>query len=171
MLLAKGLEMDLVIPDRPVYAARQLATGDLQQVVRIERASMPSECTLTRDEMRRIFDSGKVYGYAADHLGRSLNNSVAGFVLCARSSGDVCILRIGVLPEDRRNRVGWMLIDSVKQRATDDEAKRITITVPESCLDAQLFLRRQGFWAIGMNRDFYQGIEENGIEFEYLVAK
>jgi ribosomal protein S18 acetylase RimI-like enzyme len=162
---------ELIVGNFPKYAARKLYDTDLTQVQAIERATMPTGCALSRKEMKSVFETPRVYGFAVDHLGRAIERNVAGFALCAQSKGDVCLLRFAVLPEDRRNRVGELLIREVKFRAILDNAERIVTIVPESCLDAQLFLRRMGFWAVKIDKTCYQGIDQDAIEFEFIVAE
>lgn len=171
-MLSKGLDMpgELIVGDFPKYAARKLYDSDLHQVQSIERSTMPTGCALLPKEMRKVFETPRVYGFAVDHIGRSANRNLAGFALCAQSKGDVCLLRFAVLPEDRREGVATILIREVKFRAVLDNAERIVAMVPEECLDAQLFLRRHGFWAVRLDRGCYQHLEQDAIEFEFVTV-
>jgi len=93
---------------------------------------------------------------------------IVGYALYRYHKKFLGVLRIVVHPQYRRNKVATHLIDDIKSRLKDRE---LIMSVRESNLEGQLFLRSLGFKAIKIHKDFYTsyGVVEDGYIMQYLI--
>ena len=95
----------------------------------------------------RNFMQEKRAGYVA-----TIRNCVVGFVVYDNRGTDVAqVLALAVHRPDRRQGIGGQLLERVVRLPR----KEIVVSVDERNLDAQLFLRAQGFRAVAIERNHY----------------
>lgn len=88
---------------------------------------------------------GGCHSRVADHQGRAVGFLV--YELIRRST--ILVYNLGVLPEYRRRGVGAALIGDILDRLDATPCRRLVAYCWEYTLDAQCFLRSQGFRAVG----------------------
>lgn len=71
------------------------------------------------------------------------NDRVVGFLVFERHDTCINILRLGVDPAFRRQKVASSLLERAKYTIVRKQLNRLEMLVPEECLGMQLFLRTQ----------------------------
>jgi len=95
----------------------------------------------------RDFMKEKRAGYVA-----TIRNCVVAFIVYDNRGLDVAqVLALAVRRPDRRQGIGGQLLERVVQLPR----REIIVSVGERNLEAQLFLRAQGFRAVATERDHY----------------
>ena len=95
----------------------------------------------------RNFTEEKRAGYIA-----TIRNCTVGFVVYDNRSMDIAqVLTLAVCKPDRRQGIGGQLLGRVVRLPR----KEIIVNVDERNLDAQLFLRSQGFLAVAVEYGYY----------------
>ena len=75
------------------------------------------------------------------------------------------LINLAVAPEFQRQGFGTRLVDKLKGKMSQNCRNRMFVEVPESNLDAQLFWKSQGFFAVEVLQDWYES--EDGYRFRY----
>lgn len=83
------------------------------------------------------------------------DNAVTGFALSRWVGDEEELLLIGVLPANRRNRVGQLLIDSLLQKSSDANRKVVFLEVRHGNT-AEHFYHSFGFRSIGRRPSYYR---------------
>lgn len=91
--------------------------------------------------------------------------TISGFMLYELGKESLDLWNFNVNPLHKRQGVGAQMIQRLKDKLTHEGRSRISIEVPESNLDAQLFFRSQGFFAERIIRDE----QEDYYEFVYRL--
>ncbi len=133
---------------------RQLAFGDLSQVLKIERASFPSPWSTAMFvlEMSR----SKSFCLAAE-----LDGQLAGYAICSCLDLDWHLMSIAVAPEHRRGGIGAALLDGLLSDM--DEDARLTLEVRPSNAAAIALYERFGFMTAGRRRGYYADTGEDAL--------
>lgn len=139
---------------------RVLQPGDLADVLGIERVSF--EVPWTDDEFRRCLSQSQTAGLVAEADGRPV-----GFVIFELAPKQLELLNLAVLPDVRRQGVARALIGHLIERLPAQHCERMHLVIRETNLAAQLFFRAAGFRAVGLLRDYYDDVAEDGIAFQY----
>lgn len=93
------------------------------------------------------------------------DNNVIGY-MCIRTLLDIThVMKINVLPEYRRNRIGSaLLIESLKKlRSLKSDVKHVTLEVRESNSAAIELYNKFGFRKTGNRRNYYNNPLEDGL--------
>ena len=143
-------------------SVRWIVKNDVGRVVEIERECFPkpwseedfSEC------LRRRQNIGKVV---------EVDGSIVGYILYELSHKKICLINMGVTKSSRRSGVGRFLVEHLKSKLEKpDYWLSIETRVSEENLEAHLFLKRCGFKALSVDRDFFT--DEDGSCDGYLFA-
>jgi [ribosomal protein S18]-alanine N-acetyltransferase len=144
--------------DPIVIDVRPMVRRYLRDVLTIEDVSFD----FPRDEdwfLRRLH--GRAIGHVALH-----EKYVVGFMLYNLPATEIALLDLAVDPAFRRRGVGRQLIDQLKWRLSPIRRRRVVLAVRETGLAAQLFLRRQGFRAVAVERGRFADTGEDGYVME-----
>lgn len=137
-----------------------LTDRDLSSVVQIEREVF-GEHAWTSKDFRRFLRY-------TSHRAEILKNDqdVLAYMLSYRGETQLEIVSLAVRPQCQRDGMGTELIDRIKCRVSN---KRPTIkaVVREGNLAAHLFLRRQCFWCVDIERQPWRQIDEDGYVFDW----
>ena len=93
------------------------------------------------------------------------DNNIIGY-MCIRTLLDIThVMKINVLPEYRRNRIGSaLLIESLKKlRSLKSDVKHVTLEVRESNSAAIELYNKFGFRKTGSRRNYYKNPSEDGL--------
>lgn len=89
-------------------------------------------------------------------------DEVVGYMMVWLHKHNIEVSRFAVHPAWRRRGVGSAMVTKLKSKLSHHRRTWASIRVPETALEAQLFLRDCGFLAVGMSSDeilFEWGIE------------
>lgn len=81
--------------------------------------------------------------------------NIVGFMVYELSRDKLHVINLAVSPIYRRLKVGYQLLEKLKSKLSPKRRTHIDFWVRESSLDAQLFLKRNGFLALDIERNFY----------------
>ena len=79
----------------------------------------------------------------------------AGFALALDLRGECELLSLGVIPEQRRSRIGSMLLHSICVGARSRGTRSIVLEVAEDNTAARALYAKQGFTEVGRRRHYY----------------
>jgi ribosomal-protein-alanine N-acetyltransferase len=136
------------------WAIRQ----DAQPILGIERYAFKGEAWTEEDLLAHMRRRTCIAMVAEQ------DNTIVGFVIYELHKNRFDILRLAACP--RGLGVGAQLIDRMKSTLTNHQRTSITVDVPESLLDAQLFFRSQRFLATEVKRKFYNDQDAYRMVFE-----
>lgn len=141
---------------------RYHCNADLAQMAAIDAVCSPYPwCeAMLRLELRqrraicRVIDIGNSY----------IRPILAGFMVYRLKPLEIELERFAIDPDWQRLGLGTRLMARLQSRLSErSRLRRIVATVPESCLSMSLFLRSQGFRAVGVLRGEFG--DEDGISF------
>ena len=127
---------------------RPYAVGDLDALVAIEEASVPS--AWSRDVLERFLQRQDSDCYVIEQSER-----VVGFFLVIYEPDGLHMANLAVDPEFRRRGLALLALDWIEELAKERGAERIALEVRETNLAAQLLYRKAGYRAIKIVSDYY----------------
>jgi ribosomal protein S18 acetylase RimI-like enzyme len=104
--------------------------------------------------------AGSMSGLAAEHGDR-----IVGQLVYELGKTSIRLVNLGVNPKRRRRGATSALLDFLVGRLTVSRRRHLNLVVRETNLAAQKFLAAQGFRAVRVLRDYYQGPGEDGYFF------
>ena len=133
---------------------RPLTYSDLPRVVAIERRAFPTPWSLSMF----VLELSKPDGIC---LGARDQQSLAGYLICARYDEAYHLMNIATDPDRRRRGIGRALIDALIEQAGVDA--NITLEVRVSNAPAIALYEEYGFRAVGTRRRYYSDTGEDAI--------
>lgn len=110
------------------------------------------------EEFSALLAQDAVFGYAARRVGRGAS-APAGFVLARLAAGEAEILTVAVARAERRQGLGWALMDAVLRKLHADRAEALFLEVDETNQAALALYRRLGFEEVGKRPAYYRSAE------------
>lgn len=107
------------------------------------------------EEFSALLVQETVFGFAAREVGRG-NAAPAGFVLARLAAGESEILTVAVARSQRRQGLGWRLMDAVLRRLHAERAEALFLEVDEANAAAIALYRRLGFAEVGRRAAYYR---------------
>lgn len=92
---------------------------------------------------------------------------VVGFMIYKLYKTRIKVLNFAVANYIRRHRVGSQMIQKLIFRLSAQRINRIVLYVRETNIAAQLFLRKNGFKAVKVFRNYYQDTPEDAYKMKY----
>lgn len=142
---------------------RWLIRKDLPSVMKIESDSF--EFSWTEDDFISALRQRNVIGMVVEHL-----DVVIGYMVYELRPKSIALWSLAVHPEFRRRGVGKTLIQKLQSKLKTGR-NSIVLEVRESNTDAHLFLRDQGFFAVGVLREFYPETREDAYLFRFEACQ
>ena len=139
---------------------RFMLMRDLDDILYIENNSF--EYPWTKKELISVLGKHKSFGFIIEHDG-----AVAGYVLAEHNKHHIEILNIATHNDYRRNGVATKLIDALKIHLAPGQSRYIYCYVNECNLQAQLFLRANGFIASKIIHDKYSEYDRDAYYMRY----
>ncbi len=93
------------------------------------------------------------------------NSKFAGFILAWFIADEIQLLRIAVMPDFQRNKVGTLLVQHIIDHANNQ--KKIVLEVADSNTKAIEFYTSLGFYHVGFRKDYYHF--DNAILMEKII--
>jgi ribosomal-protein-alanine N-acetyltransferase len=136
----------------------------MTDVLRIENASF--EHAWTGDNFKSCLGQCNAIGVIAEY-----NYQVIGFMIYELHKGTIHLINIAVDPEFRRHGIGSQMVRSVINKLPQQKREAIILSVRESNLSAQLFFKRIGFHAVGVDRKFFEDVNEDAYNFRFQLER
>jgi [ribosomal protein S18]-alanine N-acetyltransferase len=138
------------VPDRslPVHI-RWSHRSDMDQVMKIEEASFA--CPWTEKNFLGILRNRNVIMMVAEQ-----DRHVLGYVVYELRREEIEIRNLAVDPARRREGVGERLIGKMLCKLATHRRRTLLVRVGEANLDAQLFLRFEGFRCVEVEPGYYR---------------
>lgn len=109
----------------------------------------------SQEEFAALISDSHVFGYVIRAVGNPKAVPV-GFVLARQAAGEAEILTVAVARSQRRNGLGWKLMDAVLRRLHADRAEALFLEVDERNAGAVALYRRLGFIQVGRRPGYYE---------------
>lgn len=109
----------------------------------------------SEDEFAALLAQDTVFGFSVLQTGRA-SAGPAGFVLARLAAGEGEILTIAVARAQRRQGLGWQLMDAVLRELHAERAEALFLEVDETNMPALQLYRRLGFHEVGKRPAYYQ---------------
>ena len=132
------------------FVFREISLGDLDGIVRIERAVNPFPWG--EEALRNTIAS------SGHHLMSLREGRAGGFLLSSFVLDEAQLLLIGVSPDWQGVGVGGQLLKELINRSQDQGQKLIYLEVRSGNERAIRLYRSLGFIDIGVRRDYYPGL-------------
>lgn len=142
---------------------RRMVDSDAPEVCNIERLSFADAWTCEEFAAHRRKRNGFVV--VATH-----RQYVVGYAAYTLHRASIDLDNLAVHPSYLRRRIGMQLIDYMTFKLSPEMRSSVTMHIIETNLDAQLFLRKQCFLAVHVDRDFYAAHGRDAYVFEYRAV-
>lgn len=149
--------MALRKPEPAVYAIRQAAAPDLDDIARIEHESfrIPWKREFFESELSEPYRFARVLAGGADAVPR-----VAGYLFAVSLYEEFHVNKIATDPRVRHRGFGRLLLEDAIARARSIGADSITLEVRVSNFPAREFYRSYGFREAFRRKAYYQDGED-----------
>lgn len=138
---------------------RPMFTGDVSKILKIEYASY--DFPWTKEEFLKSLSNTTMTCLVVVQ-----GKKVIGYIIFQLKANLLEVLNIAVDPKCRRLGIATTLINKVKSEL-NTIIQDVMISVVETNLAMQLFLRSQGFKAIGMNK----GVFDDYVSDDVIIFK
>ncbi|MBL8581921.1 MAG: ribosomal protein S18-alanine N-acetyltransferase [Rhizobiaceae bacterium] len=138
------------------YAMEALRLSDSDAVAAIHREDFARPWS--GDEFSALLGENTVFGFAARQVGRG-DAAPAGFVLARLAAGEAEILTVAVSRTQRRQGLGWRLMDAVLRELHRQRADALFLEVDETNEPALALYRRLGFREVGRRPAYYRAAD------------
>src|SRR6516164_2069695 len=142
---------------------RWMIRRDMPEVLQTEQLSF--EYPWTEEDFLRGLRQRNCIGMVAEQ-----GEKVVGFMIYELHKSKLHILNFAVQLACRRGGVGAQMVAKLVSKRSSHRRTRITLEVRETNLAAQLFVRSQGFKAVGVLRSFYEDSGEDAFQMQYRLA-
>lgn len=147
-------------PEKVRVHIRWMIRRDMAEVLDIERTVF--QFPWFEEEFIRCLRQRNCIGMVAEAA-----EQVVGFMIYELHKTRLELLNIAVSKNNQRRCVGRQMIEKLIGKLSLQRRLKIKVPVRETNLSAQLFFRRMGFVALGLEPDFYEDSPEPAILFEY----
>jgi len=148
------------LPEPELMDIRWMIPRDMEAVLQIENESF--EFAWREEEFMRCLRQRNCIGMVAES-----RKQVHGFTIYEIHKRRLHVLNFAVARAARRLGVGSQMVKQLVKKLSTQRRKRITLTVRETNLSAQLFFRSCGFRATSILRHFYDDSLEDAYLMEY----
>lgn len=101
------------------------------------------------------------------------NPEILGYVMYDLIDNKLQILNFAIKKEFQDCGLGKLLIKEMKEKSKAQNKELVDVEIPESNLNAQLFLKSQGFKFVRTLKDYFESVThiEDGYVFQYANKK
>lgn len=142
---------------------RWMIRRDMPEVLDIENHCF--EFAWTEEDFLCCLRQRNCIGMVAERQER-----IIGFMIYELLKHQLHVLNFAVAPWNRRQGVGFQMVDKLVHKLSQQRRHEILLEVRESNLPAQLFFREQGFFATSVLRGYYEDTTEDAYQMRYLLA-
>jgi len=141
---------------------RWMVRRDYPEVYRIESTSF--EFPWSDDDFLDHLRQRNCIGMVSEY-----RHKIIGYMVYELHRSRLNIVRFAVHPKFRRQRVGWAMIERLRDKLIQQERHELLVEVRERNLDAQQFFRSQGFKAESILREHYEDTDEDCYVMQYKL--
>lgn len=139
---------------------RWMIRRDMPEILAIENKNF--EYSWLEKDFIRCLRQRNCAGLVAEY-----EDEIVGYVVYKRRRNSIGILSFATAEWAQRQGVASQMMASIMDKLTSLCCNRLVLEVRESNLDAQLFLRENGFAAISTLKDFYEETSEDAYVMEF----
>jgi ribosomal-protein-alanine N-acetyltransferase len=140
---------------------RFMIRRDMPSVEHIEQVIFPNPWS--HDDFIRCLRQRNCIGMIAEY-----GDDLVGYMIYELHKNRIHILNFAVDPKYRRDGIGTAMLAKLKGKLSCDRRIALSLEVRETNIDAQLFFRSQGFFAISVLRNFYDDSAEDAYLMRYV---
>ena len=135
---------------------RPMIAEDLEQVVEIEKASMPSPWSkeLFEEELKRD---------RARYFVGEIDGQVAGYMGYWEAPQEAHIINLAISPQFRQKGFGFQMLEYCLRFAYNQGARLATLEVRESNGAAQRLYEKMNFRTVAIRKKYYSDNQENAV--------
>lgn len=135
---------------------RPMIAEDLEQVVEIEKASMPSPWSkeLFEEELKRE---------RARYFVGEIDGQVAGYMGYWEAPQEAHIINLAISPQFRQKGFGFQMLEYCLRFAYNHGARLATLEVRESNEAAQRLYEKMNFRTVAIRKKYYSDNQENAV--------
>ena len=135
---------------------RPMIVEDLEQVVEIEKASMPSPWSkeLFEEELKRD---------RARYFVGEIDGQVAGYMGYWEAPQEAHIINLAISPQFRQKGLGFQMLEYCLRFAYNQGARLATLEVRESNGAAQRLYEKMNFRTVAIRKKYYSDYQENAV--------
>jgi len=135
---------------------RPMIVEDLEQVVEIEKASMPSPWSkeLFEEELKRD---------RARYFVGEIDGQVAGYMGYWEAPQEAHIINLAISPQFRQKGLGFQMLEYCLRFAYNQGARLATLEVLESNGAAQRLYEKMNFRTVAIRKKYYSDNQENAV--------
>lgn len=149
--------------ESPIHI-RWMIRRDMPEVSAIEEKSF--DFPWSEEEFIRCLRQRNCVGMVAER-----DDKVVGFMIYELHKNRLHLLNFAVDPAYRREGVGSAMLEKLTSKLSHKRRHKITLETRESNLPAQLFLKKNGFRAISVLRDFYEDTTEDAYLMQHRLPE
>jgi len=97
----------------------------------------------------------------------ALDEVVVGYMITNLQKDYIELLNLAVSPSMRRQGVGKLMIDKMKEKLSFEKRQRLVVDIVESNLQAQLFFKANEFLAVDIIKNSYVDTKEDAYQMVY----
>lgn len=141
---------------------RWLIRRDMPEVLAIEHDSF--DYAWTEEEFLCILRQRNCIGMVAE-----IDHEIVGYMIYELHKSNLHVLNFAVAKSHRRRGIGTRMVQRLVDKLSSQRRKEILLEVRERNLDAQLFFRRQSFFAVTVLRNHYDDTCEDAYIMRYQL--
>ncbi len=141
---------------------RWMIRRDMPEILEIENASF--DHPWDEEKFLKYLRLRNCIGMVIEH-----SDKVLGFMVYEIYKTYLRIYRLAVHPSFRREGLGLKLVERLKEKLSSQRRDRLVVTVRESNLAGQMFLRAQKLRCTGTERGVFQDADEDGFTMVYSL--
>lgn len=130
------------------YHIRLMIRRDMDDVMEIERQAFSEPWS--EDDMTSHLRQRNCIAMVAER-----DTRVVGFMVFLLHKDCIALANLAVADDCRRQGAGTAMIDTLKNKLTNDRRRRVMSVVSERDVTSQLFFRSQGFLAKAIHKDVF----------------
>lgn len=135
---------------------RPMLEEDLEQVVEIEKTSMPSPWS------KELFEE-ELHREAAHYFVLEVEGKVAGYMGYWEAPQEAHIINLAIGPDFRKKGLGFQMMDYCMEYARKRGAGLATLEVRQSNEAAQALYEKMGFRTVAIRKQYYSDNQEDAI--------
>ena len=139
---------------------RWMIRRDMQEVLEIEKRSF--EFPWGEEDFIRCLRQRNCIGMVAEY-----DEKVVGFMIYELPKNQLHVLNFAVCPDNRRLGVGESMVKKMVSKLSQQRRNRILLEVRETNIQAQVFLKKMGFRAMSVLRDYYDDTTDDAYVMQY----
>lgn len=143
---------------------RWMIRQDMKRVVEIEQDSF--EFPWNETEFILALRQRNCIGMVAE-----IKDEVVGYMIYELHKARLEVLSIAVHKDFRKQGVGKAMVYKLISKLSYERRNKISTMVRESNLDALNWLKRLGFRALGVAKDFYEDSTDDAIQMRYWIGQ